>query len=218
MAEKKQTSLNLGEYIGQAIKKDGRTGDQIAAAVGIDSSYLSRIKAGQSPGSAVLEALIQELALDPETARRLASEAASERRTEKMQRRLQLIEKHLGRAAGPRVHTLPVLVMDAEHGAFDVPMQILQGPEIDPDGEVYFRLRITQVTNLPERFFLEVVFLLAIPSPDCVTSVKIGTRERRLLGAATGFELRVSLPTGTGASFTLQRGMIGAFAFRIRPV
>lgn len=256
MTQTQQPPQTLGEYTERAIRADSRTGDQISTAIGIDNSYLSRIKAGQVPGPAVLEALIAELALDSETAHRLAAEAIDERRKDKMRRRLGLIQKHLGlpasetlemlrqavyrrfaqpipQAAGPDVHTLPVLGVDAQGNAFDVSLQILQGPAIDRNGTVYFRLRIQQAAHLPDEFFLDVIFLFAVPSPECFTSVKIGPTQRRSLRAANGCELRVELPEGPDRDRLLesivpllheqQRDRLpvrptSAFTFRLRSV
>ncbi|HDI11631.1 MAG TPA: XRE family transcriptional regulator [Candidatus Acetothermia bacterium] len=70
---------NWSRFISEALERDGRTLQEIAARIGVHESYLSRIKRGAVPSRAVLEALIHELDLDPQRARSLYEEALKER-------------------------------------------------------------------------------------------------------------------------------------------
>lgn len=90
----------LGQYIGTAIKRDGRTLDQLAAAADIAASYLSRIRTDKLvPGPDVLERLAQVLSLDLAQVRQLAEAAQAQRRIAKRQIRVRRDQDYLQRHA-----------------------------------------------------------------------------------------------------------------------
>jgi transcriptional regulator with XRE-family HTH domain len=241
----------LAQYIEQAIHGDSRnrTIEQIAKAARIDASYLSRIKRGSLiPGPAVLEALIRELNLDAPEARKLAEQGSIEKRAQTVRRRVTLLQQAFeatafpdrnqvtrivyggflsaARAAAARNNRLRVLVVDAQNGASEISMDVLNGPDISVDGKLHFQLHVPN-EKLPAKFLLDLIFLFAVPSPDSVSSVELGPKEIRLLRGGLGYRYSANLPVGPGLEELIERvrsrqeGSIAvrvgsAFAFRIR--
>lgn len=249
----------LGQYIGTAIKRDGRTLDQLAAAADIAASYLSRIRTDKLvPGPDVLERLAQVLSLDLAQVRQLAEAAQAQRRVAKRQIRVRRDQDYLRRhapqtleetsrppyaeplsrllatayqgwqdeepratvAAAGRATPTPVLVLDLPRGtARGIPMQIV-GPKLVPDGSVTFRVQSAHAATLPDEFSLEVIFLGAVPYPECLYTLRLGAAARQQMGARFGLEVTVPLPgLGQDRAFperdARSLALRGAFAFRI---
>jgi len=114
----------------------------------------------------------------------------------------------------------PVLVQDTkQRTAWGIPMQIAD-LKLAPDGAVTLRLQTPQAMTLPEECALEVIFLPAVPYPECLHTLRIGPHERQQLGARYGLEITVPLPElGQGHLFPERdaRSLVlrAAFAFRI---
>jgi transcriptional regulator with XRE-family HTH domain len=265
-----QSGVTLGQYIGEALERDARTRDQIALAVGVEGSYLSKIKSDQAvPSLKVLQDLARELHLDPAQTRQLAEAAEANRIIAKMQRQMLHIQEYLGRHAPEVLEQIPhkgsnalashssvqpllgavyrgfiqrrpeaasgpagrVLIIDTQQGAaWDSPMEI-RGPELDAEGTVYFYLHTDQWEDLPETFALELILLFALPLPECISSMHIGPKERRLFGIGAGLEFKSKLPEAPELVGLLQSvgrilrsegtakrdfGLSAGFAFRIR--
>lgn len=100
----------------------------------------------------------------------------------------------------------------------------IAGPELDPEGAVYFRLRTREVANLPDEFTIDIIFLFAVPD-DCLRSIRVGPEQKQLLGARLGLEVQAPLPDSIAGRLLQEMDFQGkarlplalpeAFAFRL---
>jgi transcriptional regulator with XRE-family HTH domain len=123
----------LSAYLGRALERSDRKRDKIAQEVGVDGSYLSRIKHDAAiPSRKVMERLIQALKLDPEEAWAVYERARHEQSLEKARERFRaalrvlkarpdLLNQELGIIFGPQVPSIdsePYPYSDEEVEAF----------------------------------------------------------------------------------------------------
>jgi len=120
---------SLGQYLDKAMKESRLKRDELAARIGVDGSYISRIKNGQAiPSRKVMEGLIRELGLEPALAWQLYEQARWEEMLKKMRLRLRtalgvlkhrpdIVREELGLVYGslpPEVDTKPYPYTDEE--------------------------------------------------------------------------------------------------------
>lgn len=108
----------LGEYIGEAIDQSALTRDQIAANIGVDPSYLSKVRTDAIiPSDDVLDALIAELGLDPDQARKLAEVAKNTKTILKLKRQALASLNSLRRNAPEDLREIIASFESSRHGA-----------------------------------------------------------------------------------------------------
>jgi len=178
----------LGEYISNAIDSSNLTRDEIAEQVGVDSSYLSKLKADLVvPSPEKLDGFIRELSLNPELTRKLAEEAKKEKGIQKMRRQVVSALNYLSANAPMMVddirasikrffrrfpidvfyNSVPIEGFKATapgekvlvlNTSQEINMEILQGPIVNGKGDVTF---VIQLGNLPtrEQEFVQEFFL-----------------------------------------------------------
>jgi transcriptional regulator with XRE-family HTH domain len=168
----------LGEYVGNAIDSSNLTRDEIAERIGVDSSYLSKLKSNLVvPSPAVLDGFIRELNLDPEITRQLVEKVVEEKNVKKNIRYLRSALNYLKRlvpemlasiikeALGPSEQEdvfLENLLFEpgwggGEHGEVqaliidnhqEIPIDLTFGPSLNQAGEVVLGGNIN-ASNLP---------------------------------------------------------------------
>jgi len=179
----------LGEYVGNAIDSSNLTRDEIAERIGVDSSYLSKLKANLVvPSHAVLDGFIRELNLDPEKTRQLLEKAVEEKNVNKNIRYLRsalnylksrvpemsasIIKEALGPSEQEDVFWENLLfepgLGGGEHEVQaliidnhqEIPIELTFGPSLNQAGEVVLGGNIN-ASNLPpgQRALLNLEFL-----------------------------------------------------------
>lgn len=211
----------LGEYVGNAIDSSNLTRDEIAERVGVDSSYLSKLKADLVvPSPEKLAGFIRELNLNPELTHKLAEEAKKEKGIQKMRRQVVSGLNYLSTNAPMMVDNMRASIQRffrkfplgdfykrviqggfeaADPGekvlvlntAQEIPMEILEGPFVDGKGDVTFVISLDNLPIQGQEFFLDLIF---IPTVELIQSRKITTQEAGPLLSVNGLEYKASLP------------------------